>query len=114
MLLLVLSSTYGLSVLILQAHQVILKNMGLAVKQQQYLMKWVYLFIANLSPIIDLHNNEVISYSISLSFNFEQTREIVERAVRQAAERCKTYTTFRPRLAIPNERVATSTEKNIT
>ncbi len=30
-----------------------------------------------LSPIIDLHNNEVISYSISLSPNFEQTREML-------------------------------------
>ena len=31
-----------------------------------------------LSPIIDLHNNEVISYSISLSPNFEQTREMLQ------------------------------------
>ena len=30
-----------------------------------------------LSPIIDLYNNEVISYSISLSPNFEQTREML-------------------------------------
>lgn len=31
-----------------------------------------------LSPILDLHNNEVISYSISLSPNFEQTREMLQ------------------------------------
>ena len=31
-----------------------------------------------LSPIIDLHNNEVISYSISTSPNFEQTREMLK------------------------------------
>ncbi len=31
-----------------------------------------------LSPIIDLHNNEVISYSISLSPNFKQTREMLK------------------------------------
>ncbi len=30
-----------------------------------------------LSPILDLHNNEVISYSISLSPNFKQTREML-------------------------------------
>ena len=32
-----------------------------------------------LSPVIDLHNNEVISYSISTSPNFEQTREMLKR-----------------------------------
>ena len=31
-----------------------------------------------LSPVIDLYNNEVISYSISLSPNFEQTREMLK------------------------------------
>ena len=31
-----------------------------------------------LSPVIDLHNNEVISYSISLNPNFEQTREMLQ------------------------------------
>ena len=31
-----------------------------------------------LSPVIDLHNNEVISYSISLSPNFEQMREMLK------------------------------------
>ena len=31
-----------------------------------------------LSPILDLHNNEVISYSISLSPNFEQTIEMLK------------------------------------
>ena len=31
-----------------------------------------------LSPILDLHNNEVISYSISLSPNFEQTKEMLQ------------------------------------
>ena len=31
-----------------------------------------------LSPILDLYNNEVISYSISLSPNFEQTREMLQ------------------------------------
>jgi len=31
-----------------------------------------------LSPVIDLYNNEVISYSISLSPNFEQTREMLQ------------------------------------
>ena len=31
-----------------------------------------------LSPIIDLHNNEVISYSISTSPNFWQTREMLK------------------------------------
>ena len=31
-----------------------------------------------LSPILDLYNNEVISYSISLSPNFEQTKEMLK------------------------------------
>ena len=31
-----------------------------------------------LSPIIDLYNNEIISYSISLSPNFAQTREMLQ------------------------------------
>ena len=31
-----------------------------------------------LSPVIDLHNNEIISYSISLSPNFEQTKEMLK------------------------------------
>ena len=31
-----------------------------------------------LSPIIDLYNNEVVSYSISLSPNFEQTRDMLQ------------------------------------
>ncbi len=31
-----------------------------------------------LSPVLDLHNNEVISYSISSSPNFEQTREMLK------------------------------------
>ena len=31
-----------------------------------------------LSPVIDLHNNEVISYSISLSPNFDQIREMLK------------------------------------
>ena len=30
-----------------------------------------------LSPVLDLHNNEVVSYSISLSPNFNQTREML-------------------------------------
>ena len=33
-----------------------------------------------LSPIIDLHNREVISYSISKSPNFEQTKEMLNKA----------------------------------
>ena len=31
-----------------------------------------------LSPILDLHNNEIVSYSISQSPNFEQTREMLK------------------------------------
>ena len=31
-----------------------------------------------LSPILDLYNNEIISYSVSLSPNFEQTREMLK------------------------------------
>lgn len=31
-----------------------------------------------LSPIMDLHNNEIVSYSISQSPNFEQTREMLK------------------------------------
>lgn len=30
-----------------------------------------------LSPVMDLHNNEILSYSVSLSPNFEQTREML-------------------------------------
>ena len=33
-----------------------------------------------LSPIIDLHNREIISYSISKSPNFEQTKEMLNQA----------------------------------
>ena len=55
-----------------------------------------------LSPIINLHNYEVISYSISLSPNFEQTREMLKGL--------NTNPTFRPRLAIPHERVSKTTE----
>ena len=34
-----------------------------------------------LSPVIDMYNNEIISYSISLSPNFNQTREMLIRLI---------------------------------
>ena len=36
-----------------------------------------------LSPIIDLHNREIISYNISASPNFEQTKDMLIKAFRQ-------------------------------
>lgn len=36
-----------------------------------------------LSPVIDLYNNEVLSYSISLSPNFEQTREMLRELIKK-------------------------------
>ena len=33
-----------------------------------------------LSPILDMHNLEIISFSISISPNFEQTLEILNKA----------------------------------
>ena len=34
-----------------------------------------------LSPVIDMYNNEIISYSISLSPNFNQTREMLDKLI---------------------------------
>ena len=33
-----------------------------------------------LSPIIDIHNREIISYNISKSPNFEQTKDMLNKA----------------------------------
>ena len=64
-----------------------------------------------LSPIIDLHNKEVISYSISTSPNFLANARNAARIVRQVTARRKTDLAFRSRLAIPNERVSKATER---
>ena len=34
-----------------------------------------------LSPILDMYNNEIVSYSISTSPNFNQTREMLEELI---------------------------------
>ena len=34
-----------------------------------------------LSPVIDMYNNEIVSYSISLSPNFNQTREMLDKLI---------------------------------
>lgn len=34
-----------------------------------------------LSPILDMYNNEIVSYSISTSPNFNQTREMLDRLI---------------------------------
>ena len=34
-----------------------------------------------LSPVIDMYNNEIISYSISLSPSFNQTREMLDKLI---------------------------------
>ncbi|WP_416389271.1 DDE-type integrase/transposase/recombinase [Mycoplasmopsis arginini] len=35
-----------------------------------------------LSPIIDAHNREIISYSVSRSPNFKQIKDMLDRALR--------------------------------
>ena len=59
-----------------------------------------------LSPIKDLFNNEIIAYDLARSPNFEQ----ITRMMKQAVARHKTDFTFRPRLAVSDDRLSKHTQ----
>ena len=58
-----------------------------------------------LSPVMDLYNREIVSYSISLSPDLAQIREMLQGLDRQAARRSNANLSLRPRLAVPTCRI---------
>ena len=56
-----------------------------------------------LSPIMDLYNKEILSYSVSRSPNFAQTREMLTNLFERLPKDAAPLAPFGPRLAIPNE-----------
>ena len=58
-----------------------------------------------LSPVMDLYNREIISYSISLSPNLEQIREMLQGLTERLPNDAKPIFHSRPRLAIPTRRI---------
>ena len=58
-----------------------------------------------LSPILDMYNNEIVSYSISTSPNFNQTREMLEELIHKLPSNA-TPILHSDQLAISNERIS--------
>ena len=49
-----------------------------------------------LSPILDLFNNEIVSYNLSYSPNWEQVEDMLMQAVKGLNKACGVILQFRP------------------
>ena len=66
-----------------------------------------------LSPVLDLFNNEVISYSISRSPNLEQIREMLNGLFEKLPADAIPILQFRPRMAVPTHRIPTLVSRTL-
>ena len=58
-----------------------------------------------LSPILDMHNREIVSYNISKKSGVYADSDMLNKAFNKYADLKQSHIPFRPRLAIPNDTI---------